>query len=91
MVDKKILTLSQLIEKMSSAPASILGLNKGTLSVGADADIAIIDMAREWIFTKEAIKSKSHNSPFLGRKLKGVVTDLIVGGKIIIRDEKFAK
>lgn len=91
LVDKKILTLSQLVEKMSGAPADILGLNKGALSAGADADIAIIDLARERNFTKESIISKSHNSPFIGRRLKGITSALIVGGNIIIRDEKFVK
>lgn len=91
LVDKKLLTLAQLIEKSTCAAASIVGLAKGTLSVGADADIAIVDIEKEWHFTKDKLLSKSHNSPFLGRQLKGALTDVIVGGNFVIKDGKFTR
>ena len=83
LVEDKVLTISQLVEKMSVNPARILGLNKGRLAVGYDADITIIDLERKWIVRQEDFKSKSKNSPFIGRKLKGMAVLTISRGKIV--------
>jgi dihydroorotase len=83
LVEEKVLTISQLVEKMSVNPARILGLNKGRLAVGYDADITIIDLERKWIVRQEDFKSKSKNSPFIGRKLKGMAVLTISRGKIV--------
>jgi dihydroorotase len=58
-----------------------LNLQKGTLSVGADADVTVFDPNEEWIFRAEDSASKSKNSPFNGWKLKGRPVATIVGGK----------
>ncbi|MCI0480645.1 MAG: dihydroorotase, partial [Candidatus Dadabacteria bacterium] len=76
LVEKKILSWSGLIAKLSYNPAGILGLKSGTLSKGAPADIVIIDPQKEYAYKKESIESKSKNSPFIGWKLKGKVTDV---------------
>jgi len=84
-----VLTLPQMVDKMSSAPARIVGLkNKGEIKEGKDADITIIDPDKEWTFTKEDIASKSKNTPFIGRKLKGTVEYTIFGGKIVYQSAK---
>ncbi len=83
LVEEKVLTINQLVEKMSVNPARILGLNKGSLALGCDADITIIDLEREWIVRQEDFKSKSKNSPFIGRKLKGMAVLTISRGKIV--------
>ena len=75
------LNLPDLIAKFTVAPARLLRLAKGTLSVGADADITVFDPAREWVFDKEATASKSLNSPFYGWPLKGKAVATIVRGK----------
>ena len=67
---------------MSLAPSRILGLNKGTLSVGADADIIVVDPGKEWVVQKENLLSKSKNSPFIGRSLKGLVEYTLCQGKV---------
>lgn len=86
LIDKKILTWDELIRKMSFAPSEILGVvNKGRLSVGADADIVIIDPDRKYRFTKETIASKSKNSPFIGREFKGCAVITICNGKAVYR------
>lgn len=86
LIDKKILTWEQLIAKMSYLPSEILKLsNKGRLSVGADADIVIIDPDKKWTFTKESIISKSKNSPFIGRAFKGCAVITICSGKIVYK------
>lgn len=81
LVEEGVLTLSQAIERMTVNPAKALGLNKGTLSVGADADIAIIDLDDEWIVEPLKLRSKSSNTPFAGWKMKGRAVVILVGGK----------
>ncbi|MCK4262384.1 dihydroorotase, partial [bacterium] len=88
-VEEGFLTLTDAIAKMSINPAKILGIGKGTLSVGADADVAIIDLSKERTVRPEEFQSKSRNSPFIGWKLKGVASTTIVGGKIVMKDGKF--
>ncbi|MCX5709369.1 MAG: dihydroorotase [Candidatus Omnitrophica bacterium] len=80
LVDTGLLSLSGLAEKMSLNPAKILKINKGTLSVGAPADLVIVDPDKEWLVEKSAFVSKSKNSPFLQRTLKGVVEYTIKNG-----------
>jgi dihydroorotase len=77
----KRLVLSDLIAKYTLAPARLLGLRKGTLSVGADADITVFDPDRVWTFDRNLSASKSSNSPFYGWELKGKAVATIVGGK----------
>lgn len=83
LVDKKIINLWQLVEKLCLKPAKILGIEKGTLGVGTDADIVIFDPAKEGVFKKEEILSKSKNSPFINWRLKGKVEYTILEGKIV--------
>jgi dihydroorotase len=72
-----------MIAKFTVNPARLLNLNKGTLSVGADADVTVFDPDREWVFEKAATASKSANTPFYGWKLKGRAVTTIVGGKVV--------
>jgi len=86
LVKPGIIDMSQMVDRMSCAPARIVGLaNKGVIKPGFDADITIIDPEREWTVTKEGFVSKSKNSPFIGRKLKGQVEYTICAGKIVYR------
>lgn len=82
----KRLSLSNVIAKYTIHPARLLNLKKGTLSVGADADVTIIDPERAWVFESSASKSK--NSPFFGWNLKGQALTTIVGGKIVWSAQK---
>jgi len=86
LVDKGVLTPFQLIEKMSYNPAKVLNSDKGTLSVGADGDITIIDPKREYVIDAEKFVSKARNTPFNGRKVKGKALFTIVGGKVIVEN-----
>jgi dihydroorotase len=76
-------SLPDLIAKYTVNPAQLLNLPKGTLTVGADADVTVFDPDREWIFERAATASKSANSPFFGWKLKGRAVATIVGGKTV--------
>ena len=82
LVDSGKLTWSQLVEKMALNPAKILGLSKGTLEPGRDADVTIIDPNLEWVYDESTISSKSKNTPYLGRKMKGRAVTVIVSGEI---------
>lgn len=86
LVEKKIITLREAITKLTVGPAGILGLDKGTLSAGADADITVVSLEKEWTVQEESFISRSKNSPFLGRKLKGVIETVIVGGEIVLEN-----
>jgi dihydroorotase len=76
------LTWTQLIEKLTIRPAQILGIDRGTLRVGADADVTIIDPAVDWTIDVTRFVSKSRNSPFGGTKVRGRAWAVIVSGEI---------
>lgn len=71
-----------LVEKLALNPARILGIDKGMLSEGKDADIIIVSPGQEWVVQKSGLVSKSKNSAFFGRVLKGVAEYTICNGKI---------
>ena len=91
LVHAGLLSPSDLIARMSLAPATILGLPKGSLSVGAEADITLIDPNVKWILRDDEFESKSRNSPFVGWELKGRAKMTIVGGRIVMKDGKVQK
>jgi dihydroorotase len=86
LVRSKLLTLTRLVEKFTTNPARLLSLGKGTLSIGADGDVTIIDPDREWTYDVHQSASKSRNSPFHDRSLTGKAVATIVGGKIVWRE-----
>ncbi|MBI4824700.1 MAG: dihydroorotase [Nitrospirae bacterium] len=82
LVEEGILSLSELVEKMALNPARILGLNKGTLKQGADADIIIIDLKKNFNVNPELFVSKGKNTPFKGWVLRGCPVMTICMGKV---------
>jgi dihydroorotase len=70
------------IEKMTINPARILGINKGTLAIGADADVTIIDPQHEWTVDPQKFRSRSRNTPFAGWRLRGRAETVIVAGQV---------
>ena len=84
LVHEGVLSLSQLIAKMSLNPARILGLaGHQSLAVGAPADLTLIDLNREWTVDVGKFASKSRNCPFQGWTLKGRAVMTVVGGKVV--------
>jgi len=75
----------RLIEMYTVEPAKLLKLDAGTLSVGASADVTLLDLDLEWTVRADEFQSASRNSPFDGRKLKGRAVRTIVGGKTVWR------
>ncbi|MCG2823185.1 MAG: dihydroorotase [Desulfobulbaceae bacterium] len=82
LVRENQLDARRMVELLAVNPARILGVPGGTLSVGAPADIAVIDPEKKFVFTEESIQSKSRNSPFLGWELQGKAVLTIMAGRI---------
>lgn len=92
LIKNGLLNWKQLVEKMSANPARILGLsNKGSLGVGFDADAVVFDPKTSRVVDVKNLESKSKNTPFIGKRLDGVVTLTVVGGKIKYENGEFKK
>lgn len=89
LVDNGILSVSELIEKMSVNPAKILGLGERNLKKDQVANITIFDPEKEWTVNVDDFVSKSSNSPYNGWKLKGYTVITMVKGKIVYREGEF--
>jgi dihydroorotase len=85
LVKPGILSIVQLVEKMSKRPADILNIKGGTLEVGKKADIVIVDLDKEYTVDVSKFYSKGKNSPFAGKTLTGKVIHTIADGKIIVQ------
>jgi dihydroorotase len=82
LVENGLLNWSDLVRKISLQPARILGIDKGTLGIGKEADLVILASDGEWFVERAGLVSKSKNSAFLSRQLKGRVEYTICSGKI---------
>lgn len=86
-VKEGVLSLNAAIEKMTSGPAKVLGLDMGTLKIGAPADITVIDPNRVWTVDKNKFFSKGRNTPFDGWRLTGKAVLTMVDGRIVYSDD----
>jgi dihydroorotase len=86
LLEPGVVSLPRLVAALSVMPAGVLNLRKGTLADGADADVTLIDLKKEWTINARSFRSKSHNCPFHGRKVRGKAAIVIVGGKIFRND-----
>jgi dihydroorotase len=91
LVHAGILTLTQLVEKMSVFPARILGIGERSLKEGNGADITLFDPDKEWTVDVDTFASKSSNSPYDKWKLRGYPVMTIVRGRIVYREGEFCK
>lgn len=83
LVDKGYLTILQMAEKMSYNPAKILGLDKGVVEEGKTADLVVFNPGKQYVIEPENFCSKGRNTPFAGKKVKGMVMATIVDGRVI--------
>ncbi len=81
-----VLSLSELADKMSTRPAFILGVPGGTLAPGAPADLTVIDLQRPWKVNRDELRSRSRNTPFLGRQFTGKAVLTMKGGVVTYSD-----
>lgn len=77
------LSLSGLVEKMSANPAKVLGIEKGTLSVGSAADLVIAELDTEYCIDSRKFASRGKNTPFDGKKVYGRIEKTFVDGKLV--------
>lgn len=82
--------LPDLVARFTTGPARLLGLPKGTLGVGAEADVTLVDPQRAWMFSREQSASRSWNSPFVGWRLTGKAVATLVAGKVVWREDNVA-
>ncbi len=80
--------LLRLIETMTFAPATLLGLDRGTLQVGAPADMALVDLDAPWLFDEAKIRSRSKNSAFENARFQGRVLRTFVSGRTVFAAEE---
>jgi dihydroorotase len=83
LVDEKVLTLPQLITRLTVGGASVFGLPAGTLARGARADAVVLDLGGRFTVDAARLRSKSRNTPFAGWELGGRVACTIVGGQVV--------
>lgn len=79
---------TRMVDLLSAGPARAFGLSYGTLKVGKAADIVVLDPTLRWKFAMDGVRSKSKNSPFIGRELSGQAVHVLVNGQRIVTDGK---
>lgn len=83
LVEPGYLTMMQMAEKMSYNPAKILGLDRGVAEEGKPADLVVFDPQREYVINLADFYSKGKNTPFAGRKVRGMVMATVVDGRVV--------
>lgn len=86
LLEQGYITPMQMAAKMSTNPAKVIGIDKGTLQPGKIADITIIDPEAEYVIDKDTFVSKGKNTPFHGKTVRGKVKYTIVSGKVVFAD-----
>jgi dihydroorotase len=87
LVESGLLSLPELVNRMSVMPARIFGLQGGSLAPGSPADVVVFDPSAEWTVRPEEFYSRSRNTPFAGRRLRGRAAATIVRGQVVFARE----
>ncbi len=85
LVEEGVLPLERAIAALTTEPARVVGLKKGTLAPGADADVVVVDPEAQWVVEPARFRSKGRNTPFAGWKVKGQVALTILNGTIVFQ------
>ncbi|MFH0910786.1 MAG: dihydroorotase [Planctomycetota bacterium] len=88
LVHGRLMTLAELLPRLTTAPAGLLGIARGTLKPGVAADVTLIDLKRKWTIDPARFRSKSRNCPFAGTACTGRAVATVVGGRIAFRLEE---
>ena len=83
LVEPGLLPLETVLQRMSAGPAAIFGLERPRIAVGAPANLTLLDLAASWRVRRERLRSRSHNSWLLGRRLHSRVTMTIAAGRVV--------
>jgi dihydroorotase len=82
-VNEGVLSLNRFVEALTSAPARVVGLSASRIAEGARADLTLVDPAAVWTIDPTRLRTKSKNTPFLKREVKGRVLMTIAAGRIV--------
>ena len=88
LVREGVMDLPMAIAKLSYNPASILNIKGGIIEEGKEADLTIIDPNREYVIKRDSFRSKGHNSPFIGFRMKGEAVITMVGGRVVWKSDE---
>jgi dihydroorotase len=93
MIETKLMNWSDLIDRMSIAPARIAGYtNQGNqIAVGSSANLILVDVERNWCVDRDKLKSKSKNTPFNGMELPSVITDVFHNGEHVLQNSQIVE
>ena len=80
-----VISLEQLVRMMAVQPARLIGVQRGSLEVGAVADVTVVDPGATWVYDDSTAHSKSRNSPHWGETLTGRASDCLVDGRVRLR------
>jgi dihydroorotase len=83
LVHTQKISLPRMVQLFTSGPASVVGLDRGTLTPGKAGDVTVLSLDREWTFDVNETQSKSKNSPFDGWRFRGGPVATIVAGKLV--------
>ena len=86
LVREGVISLERLVRVLAVNPARLIGVARGSLQVGAAADLTVVDPDAVWVYDATTAQSQARNSPFWGERLTGRATDCLVGGQIRLRD-----
>jgi dihydroorotase len=87
LVEKGVLPLARVVDALTRAPAKIVGLPAPRIQEGADANLVLVDPNREHRIVPERLRTKSKNTPFLGKTVKGMVVGTIVSGAVVFETD----
>jgi len=85
-----LVPLARLIDAVTARPAALMGVRRGRLEAGMPADLALVDLDRPWVLEIDALRSKSKNTPFEGRRLQGRALATIVAGRQVYQMDAVA-
>ena len=91
LVQSGVLSVMELMDRMSYGPARILGINRGTLMAGSPADITIFESQEKYLINRNDFKSKSRNTPFDGRQVWGKVKMTVVDGVVVYNSKELTE
>jgi dihydroorotase len=81
---KGAMSRKRMVDLLCAGPSRSFGLPYGTLKVGSDADVVVLDPKRTWVFSEQDVRSKSKNSPFVGKELTGQAKHVFVAGRQVV-------
>lgn len=81
---KGTMSRKRMVDLLCAGPSRSFGLPYGTLKVGSDADVVVLDPKRTWVFSEQDVRSKSKNSPFVGKELTGQAKHVFVAGRQVV-------